>query len=76
MTTVVETDSRSRVVLPGHANQRFIVQEHEDGSILLQPAVVVSQAQLDYDSNPELRDLHDRAVKSPTVKRSYKRRAR
>ena len=45
MATVIETDSRSRVVLPGHANQRFIVQEHEDGSILLQPAVVVNVAE-------------------------------
>lgn len=76
MTTVVETDGRSRVVLPGHANQRFIVQEHEDGSILLQPAVVVTEAQLEYDTNPELRDLLARAVKSPTVRRSYQRRTR
>lgn len=76
MTTVVETDSRSRVVLPGHANQRFLVQEHEDGSILLQPAVVVSQAQLEYDTDPELRELLARAAKSPTVRRSYTRRAR
>lgn len=76
MKTVVETDSRSRVVLPGHANQRFIVQEHEDGSILLQPAVVVSEAQLEYDSHPELRELLARAAKSPTVKRSYQRRTR
>lgn len=76
MTIVIETDNRSRVVLPGHANQRFVVQEHEDGSILLQPAVVVSEAQFEYDSNPELRELLARAAKSPTAKRSYKRRAR
>lgn len=76
MTNVIETDSRSRVVLPGHANQRFLVHEHEDGSILLQPAVVVSQAQFEYDSDPELRDLLARAAKSTTVKRSYQRRSR
>lgn len=76
MTTVIETDSRSRVVLPGHANQRFLVQEHEDGSILLQPAVVVSEAQLEHDTDPALRELLARAVKSPTVKRTYTRRAR
>jgi hypothetical protein len=76
MTIVIETDNRSRVVLPGHANQRFLLQEHEDGSILLQPAVVVSEAQREYDSSPELRELLARAVKSPTTKRSYKRRAR
>ena len=76
MTSVIETDSRSRVVLPGHANQRFLVHEHEDGSILLQPAVVVSEAQFEYDSNPELRELLARAAKSPTAKRSYQRRTR
>lgn len=76
MTSVIETDSRSRVVLPGHANQRFLVQEHEDGSILLQPAVVVSEAQFEYDSNLELQELLARAAKSPTAKRSYQRRAR
>lgn len=76
MTTVIETDNRSRVVLAGHANERFIVQEHEDGSILLQPAVVVSQAQFEYDSNPELRELLGRAAKSPTVRRTFTRRTR
>lgn len=76
MTIVIETDNRSRVVLPGHANQRFVVQEHEDGSILLQPAVVVTEAQFEYDSNPELRELLARAAKSPTAKLSYRRRAR
>ncbi len=76
MTSVIETDSRSRVVLPGHANQRFLVQEHEDGSILLQPAVVVSEAQFEYESNLELQELLARAAKSPTAKRSYQRPAR
>jgi hypothetical protein len=76
MAIMIETDSRSRVVLPGHANQRFLVQEHEDGSILLQPAVVVSEAQSEYDRSPELRELLARAAKSPTAKRSYRRRAR
>ena len=55
MTTVVETDARSRVVLPGNPNQRFIVEELADGSLLLQPARVITEAQADYDSNPELR---------------------
>lgn len=74
MSEVVETDSRSRVVLPGHSNQRFLVQENPDGSILLQPARVVSEAQLEYDSDPRLRELLSRAAASPTVKRQYRRR--
>ena len=74
MTIVVETDNRSRVVIPGHSNERFVVQENADGSILLQPARVVTEAQLEYDSNPELRDLLARASAAPTVRRSRQRR--
>lgn len=69
MALTVETDSRSRVVLPGHPDQRFIVQENEDGSILLQPAKVVTEAQLEYDESPELRALLARAADSKTVRR-------
>jgi len=58
----VETDSRSRVVLPGHPVQRFVVQENEDGSILLQPASVVTEAQLEYDESSELQELLARAA--------------
>jgi len=74
MTIIVETDNRSRVVIPGHSNERFVVQENADGSVLLQPARVVTEAQLEYDSNPELRDLLDRASAAPTVRRSRQRR--
>jgi hypothetical protein len=35
VTIIVETDARSRVVLPGHSNQRFILRENSDGSLLL-----------------------------------------
>lgn len=67
--TVIETDDRSRVVLPGHPSQRFVVRENEDGSILLQPARVVTDAQLEYDESPELQTLLSRAATSKTVQR-------
>ena len=75
MIVVIETDSRSRVVLPGHSNERFVVQENEDGSLLLQPASVVTEAQLEYDNDPELRALLTRASQSSTVHGSRRRRA-
>jgi hypothetical protein len=62
------------VVLPGHSNQRFLVQENPDGSILLQPARVVSEAQAEYDNDPDLRELLARATQSPTVLRNRERR--
>jgi len=73
---LVETDSRSRVVLPGHPSERFLVHENSDGSILLQPARVVTEAQAEYDANPELRDLLARATQAPTVRRTRERRTR
>lgn len=71
---LIETDNRSRVTLPGHSNKRFLVQENSDGSLLLHPAVVKTQAQELYDSSPELRDLLARAAASGTVQ--HKRRPR
>jgi len=74
MATLIETDGRSRVVLPGHPNEKFLVIEQSDGSLLLQPAVVVSAAQAEYEHDPELRDLLDRAMASQTVTRRRTRR--
>ena len=74
MPIVVETDARSRVVLPGHSNERFVVEEFEDGSMLLQPARVVTEAQADYDSDPQLQELLARAAAAPTVRRQRHRR--
>lgn len=70
---LVQTDARSRVVLTGHPNEHFLVQENADGSILLQPAHIVSEAQAEYDANPELQDLLQRAMSSKTVSRRRER---
>src|SRR5450759_1402035 len=74
VSTLIETDGRSRAVIPGHKNQRFLLQENEDGSLLLQPASAVTDAQLEYDGDPELRALLARAAQSSTVRRSRQRR--
>lgn len=71
---LVETDSRSRVVLPGYRNRRFLLQVQEDGSLLLQPAVVFAESQLEYLTNTELRELLSRAAASPTVSRGKRAR--
>lgn len=71
--TLIETDARSRVVLPGHPNQKFVLQENSDGSILLLPARIVTEAQLEYDESPELRNLLARAAASKTVRKARRR---
>lgn len=72
--SLVETDARSRVVLPGHPNTQYLKRENPDGSILLQPARVVTEAQLDYDNTPELRETLSAAAAAPTVRRKRQRR--
>ena len=67
MSTLIETDARSRAVIPGHANQRFLAQEHEDGSILLQPARVVTDAQVEYDDDPEQQGIRATACQTSPV---------
>ena len=71
---LIETDDRSRVVLPGHPSQRFVLRENEDGSILLEPARVVTEAQLEYDESPEFQALLSRAAASKTMSRASRRR--
>ncbi len=71
--TLIETDARSRVVLPGHPSQRFMVRENEDGSILLEPARIVTEAQFEYDESSELQALLSRAATSKTVSRASRR---
>jgi len=61
-------------VLPGHPRQRFILRENDDGSILLEPARVVTEAQQEYDESPELQALLARAADSATVPRARRRR--
>ena len=73
--TYVTTDDRSRVVLPGHPNETFLLRENADGSLLLEPASVVSEAQAAYDADPALRELLERAQTSKTVRRRRRRQA-
>lgn len=70
---LIQTDARSRAVLPGHPNQRFLLRENADGSLLLEPARVVSEAQAEYDASPDLQDLLARAARSETVRRRRER---
>ncbi len=70
---ILETDARGRAVLSGHANELFLVRENSDGSVLLQPATVISKTQAQYDSDPELRAVLAAAVESGTVSRDRRR---
>ncbi|WP_082680843.1 hypothetical protein [Mycolicibacterium novocastrense] len=71
---IVETDDHGGITLPGHPKKRFLSRHNADGSILLQPVQVVTDAQFAYWSNPELRTLLMAAATSRTVRRTRDRR--
>lgn len=66
----IEADDRGRITLPGRPNNRFLLRHNADGSILLQPAQLVTDAQYEYWVNPELRTLLTAAASSRTVHRT------
>ncbi|MCV7303532.1 hypothetical protein H7J93_28355 [Mycobacterium barrassiae] len=66
----VQTDDRGRITLPDRPNSRFLLRHNADGSILIQPAQVVTDAQYEYWTNPELRTLLTAAASSRTVHRA------
>jgi hypothetical protein len=53
-------------VLLGKPYRRYLMRENEDGNILLQPTTVVTMAQHEFQSTPELQDLLARATTTPT----------
>jgi hypothetical protein len=74
MAPLIETDARSRVTLPGNKkNRRYLVDEQVDGTLILRPAVVITEAQANYDANPERQARVAAAAASPTVRRSRRR---
>jgi hypothetical protein len=52
MSTMIELDGRSRVTLPGKAGRRYLVHEEADGVLVLEPAVVISEAERRYLADP------------------------
>jgi hypothetical protein len=71
---IIETDGEGNVVLPGHPCRRFLLRENADGSILLQPASVVTEAQYQYDNTSGLRELLTAATSSATVRKTRRHR--
>jgi hypothetical protein len=47
----------------------FVMQENSDGSISLLPAKITTEAQLEYDQTPELRDLLAKASASGAIRK-------
>jgi hypothetical protein len=58
------------------AHSRYLVEEHEDGSILLSPAVTISETELNLLRNPAFHAAMETAAKElPTAGRRRPERA-
>ena len=59
---MIEVDGRNRVTLPGKAHRRYLVREERDGTLILEPAVVISEIEARYrGSDVEAAVEHSRA---------------
>ncbi len=60
---MIEVDARNRVTLPGKAHRRYLVHEQDDGTVILEPAVVISELEARYRANSDLQGkvAHGRA---------------
>jgi hypothetical protein len=67
---VVEVDTRRRVSLGKLGrHDRYLATEHPDGTITLQPAVILTEAEHAFLQNQELRELVERNRARPERQR-------
>jgi len=75
--TLLELDSRGRVALGslGADRQRYLAHRNDDGTIVLEPAVVLSELEARLHANPE---LHERikAAASASPEQAIRNRQR
>lgn len=55
MNSIVQTDTRGRVTLPGHPNERYALEETPEGALVLEPVITVTKRDLWLRENPDIR---------------------
>jgi hypothetical protein len=73
-TRILTTDSRGRLSL-GRPDHHFIVREEEDGTVTLEPAVVMSELEHRYPANAAVRAQVEYARQHPDQRVPRKRRS-
>ena len=73
MSVIVDTDSRGRASL-GRPGRRYLMHESEDGTLTLEPAVVISELEHRFLANTELQDRIAHARANPEVMLPRRRR--
>lgn len=72
---ILATDTRGRLTL-GRKNQTFKVTELDDGALLLEPAVVMTRADLAFLTDPALQAQVEASLAEPNEGVPYRRRSR
>lgn len=70
---VVDTDRRGRATL-GHPGQRYLMREEPDGTLVLEPAVVVSELERRFMANAAVQAQIAHAKEHPEQRVSRARR--
>ena len=74
MSTIIDTDARGRASL-GRPGRRYLMHESEDGTITLEPAVVLSELEHRFLANTALQERIAHAKANPEVMVQRQRRA-
>jgi hypothetical protein len=72
MDQIVETDSRGRATI-GHPSTRYLKHEEGDGTVILEPASVVTDLERRYLENAALRAAIEHAKAHPEQQRRRRR---
>ncbi|SDT68499.1 hypothetical protein [Actinoplanes derwentensis] len=65
---LIELDARRRTTLRIGTHSRYLATEHEDGTIVLEPAIVLTQHELALRSNPGLVDRIEESMRNPAAR--------
>jgi hypothetical protein len=66
--TPIDLDGRNRISLNGFdlKSRTYLAREEAGGTIVLEPAVVMSAAEAAYLKNPQVREVVERGLDTPT----------
>lgn len=71
---ILTTDARGRLSL-GRPDQHFIVREEEDGTVILEPAIVMTELEHRYLANAALQAQIEYARSHPEQRKPRKKRS-
>lgn len=73
---LAEIDNRNRISLSRVKNlhERYFIREESDGTVILEPAIVMTAAERAYLADPELQNIVDTARAHPENRKPRPRR--